>query len=158
MLNVDLSTGHNLLDGDDDNDTLSASRASGNNILKGGDGNDTLTGGNGNDSLYGGTGTDTFIFSSFNEGVDTIYDFSTTNEVIQVSAAGFDGGLSLGVLSASQFTIGASATTSTKRFIYNSSTGALFFDSDGSAGAFTQVQFAQLSTGLSLSNNNFVVV
>ncbi|MFN6540457.1 MAG: hypothetical protein RM021_029505 [Nostoc sp. EkiNYC01] len=73
-----------------------------------------MTGGNGNDSLYGGTGTDTFIFSSFNEGVDTIYDFSTTNEVIQVSAAGFDGGLSLGVLLASQFTIGASVTTSTE--------------------------------------------
>jgi hypothetical protein len=34
----------------------------------------------------------------------------------------------------------------------------LFFDKDGSAGTFTQVQFALVTTGLSLSNNNFVVV
>ncbi len=34
--------------------------------------------------------------------------------------------------------------TSTQRFIYNSTTGALFFDQDGNAGAFTQVQFAQI--------------
>nr|MDZ8210807.1 calcium-binding protein [Nostoc sp. ChiSLP03a] len=62
------------------------------------------------------------------------------------------------VLQASQFTLGESATTSSQRFIYNSTTGALFFDRDGSAGAFTQVQFAELSAGLSLTNNNFVVV
>ncbi|MEH2381443.1 MAG: hypothetical protein V7K27_21560 [Nostoc sp.] len=36
-------------------------------------------------------------------------------------------------------------------------TGALYFDKDGSATGFSQVQFAQLSTGLSLTNNNFVV-
>ncbi|MBD2520401.1 calcium-binding protein [Nostoc sp. FACHB-973] len=161
-----LSSGNNLLDGGDGNDTLSASGASGNNtlnggngndILTGGDGNDILTGGCGNDSLYGGGGIDTFGFNSFNEGIDTIYDFDATNELIEVSATGFGGGLSTGVLSAGQFTIGASATTSTERFIYNSTTGALFFDQDGSASGFTQVQFAQLSAGLLLTNNNFVV-
>jgi Ca2+-binding RTX toxin-like protein len=158
-LNVDFSLGNNLLDGGDGNDTLSAFYASGNNTLIGGNGNDYLTGGyGGHDSLIGGTGTDTFVFNSFNEGLDTIYDFNATNERIRVSAADFGGGLSIGSLSASQFRIGASANTNAQRFIYNSSTGALFFDQDGSAGAFSKVQFAQLSTGLSLSNNNFVVV
>ncbi|MHC5755662.1 MAG: hypothetical protein ACYTXF_34495 [Nostoc sp.] len=98
------------------------------------------------------------IANSFNEGIDRVYDFDTTNEVIRVSVAGFGGGLSPGSLSANQFTIGASATTSTQRFIYNDVTGALFFDQDGSAIAFTQLQFAQLSAGLSPTKNNFVVV
>ncbi|MGV0106795.1 Hemolysin-type calcium-binding region [Nostoc sp. DSM 114160] len=119
---------------------------------------DILTGGNGNDTLKGGGGTDTFAFNSFNEGIDELDDFNTTNELIRVSATGFGGGLSPGSLSANQFRIGASATTSTQRFIYNDVTGALFFDQDGSANAFTQVQFAQLSAGLSLTKNNFVVV
>ncbi|MFN6538728.1 MAG: beta strand repeat-containing protein [Nostoc sp. EkiNYC01] len=151
------SDGNNLLSGDDGNDTLTAS-SYGNNTLKGGNGNDILTGGYGNDSLYGGDGTDTFAFNSFDEGVDRIYDFNASNELIQVWAVGFGGGLSIGSLSASQFRIGASATTSTQRFIYNNTTGGLFFDQDGSAGGFTQVQFAQLSPGLSLTTNNFRVV
>ncbi|MDZ8108042.1 MAG: calcium-binding protein [Nostoc sp. DedQUE12a] len=146
---VDDSIGDNLLDGGDGNDILSASGATGKN---------TLRGGNGNDSLIGGSGIDTFVFNSFNEGVDKISDFNATNEVIQVSAAGFGGGLSAGVLKTSQLKIGTSATTNAQRFIYNSTTGGLFFDKDGSAGTFAQVQFGQLSTGLSLTNTNFVVV
>ncbi|MCW5312857.1 calcium-binding protein [Nostoc sp. KVJ3] len=126
-------------------------------LIVGSNGNDTLSGGNGNDSLYGGDGIDTFTFSSYNDGVDSLYDFNATNEVIQVSAVGFGGGLSTPSLKANQFTIGTSATTSEERFIYNSVTGALYFDQDGSAAGFTQVKFAQLSTGLSLTNNNFVV-
>ncbi|MHC5746889.1 MAG: beta strand repeat-containing protein [Nostoc sp.] len=126
--------------------------------IVGSNGNDYLIGSNGNDSLIGGGGTDTFAFNSSNEGVDTIYDFNAANELIQVSAAGFGGSLSPGTLLANQFTIGTSATTSEQRFIYNSTTGGLFFDLDGSASGSTQVQFAQLSTGLSLTENNFVVV
>ncbi|MBD2680481.1 calcium-binding protein [Nostoc paludosum FACHB-159] len=162
IIDVDYSSGDNLLDGGDGNDTLSAFVASGNNTLKGGNGNDILTGGNGDDTLYGGGGNDTFVFNSVNDGVDTIvdtiYDFSTTNDVIQVSAVGFGGGLSIPSLQANQLTIGTSATTNTARFIYNDITGALFFDRDGSASGFTQIKLAQLSTGLSLTNNNFVVV
>ncbi|WP_375470883.1 beta strand repeat-containing protein [uncultured Nostoc sp.] len=163
-------SGANILDGGDGNDSLIASGATGNNTVIGGNGDDTLTGGSGNailiggkgnDRLFGEGGIDTFVFNSFDEGLDLIRDFGANNEpneLIQVSAAGFGGGLSAGVLQASQFTLGESATTLLQRFIYNSATGALFFDSDGSAGAFTQVQFAGLSPGLSLTNNNFVVV
>ncbi|MHC5827391.1 MAG: calcium-binding protein, partial [Nostoc sp.] len=117
-----------------------------------------LIGGLGNDTLYGGAGTDTFVFKSYNEGIDRLYDFKATNELIQVSAAGFGGGLSIGSLQTSQFTLGTSATTSTQRFIYDNITGGLYFDKDGSAGAFTQVKFAQLSAGVSLTKSNFVVV
>ncbi|MEH2181006.1 hypothetical protein [Nostoc sp.] len=61
-------------------------------------------------------------------------------------------------LKTSQFTIGTSATTTDQRLIYDFSTGALFFDQDGSASGFTQVKFAQLSGGLTLTEKNFVVV
>ncbi|MEH2222219.1 beta strand repeat-containing protein [Nostoc sp.] len=157
-LDASSSTGDNLLFGDDGNDTLTAYDASGKNILTGGNGNDFLIGGNGNDSLIGGAGTDTFAFNSYNQGVDTIYDFNATNELIQVSTYGFGGGLSTPSLQTNQFTIGTSATTSNQRFIYDDITGALYFDLDGSASTFTQVKFAQLSGGVTLTEKNFVLV
>ncbi|MCC5617389.1 hypothetical protein LC605_20325 [Nostoc sp. CHAB 5836] len=149
--------GNDTLTGGNGNDTLSGGL--GNDTLTGGNGNDNLYGGYGNDSLIGGSGTDTFAFGyGYDQGIDTIYDFNATNELIQVSAADFGGGLSIGSLSATQFTIGTSATTSAERFIYNSATGGLFFDSDGSASEYAQVQFALVTTGLSLTEKNFVVV
>ncbi|MCC5667339.1 hypothetical protein LC653_26530 [Nostoc sp. CHAB 5784] len=138
-------------------------------LIVGSNNNDTLSGGSdGNDTLYGGAGSDIFAFNyyySFYESVASLYDFDATNELIQISAYKFtyvfyDSGLRLspGSLSASQFTFGTSATTIAQRFIYDNVTGGLFFDPDGSASAFTQEKFAQLSAGLSLTENNFVVV
>jgi Ca2+-binding RTX toxin-like protein len=127
-------------------------------VLYGYSGNDRLTGGRGNDALYGGDGTDTFVFNNYKEGIDSIDDFNTTGEVIQISAAGFGGSLGVGTLLASQFSIGSAASAIAQRFIYDNNTGALFFDQDGKGGAFAQVQFAQLGSGLSLSATNFVVV
>ncbi|BAY78060.1 hemolysin-type calcium-binding region [Nostoc linckia NIES-25] len=151
------SSGNDTIIGGAGNDSL-ISYSDGKNTLNGGAGDDILTGGRGNNSLYGGAGIDTFAFNSFTEGSDRIYDFNATNEIIQVSAVNFGGGLSPGVLKASQFTIGTSANTSAQRFIYNSTSGALFFDQDGSGNESIKVQFAQLSAGLSLTNNNFVIV
>ncbi|MEH1838338.1 MAG: calcium-binding protein [Nostoc sp.] len=145
-----------LIVGTNGNDTLSGYGE--NDTIIGGAGNDILTGGYGNDSLYAGAGTDTFVFNSFNEGIDQLYDFNATNELIQVSATGFDGGLSIGSLSASQFIQGTSAITIAQRFIYDNVTGGLFFDQDGSASGFTQVKFAQLSPGVALTEKNFLVV
>lgn len=121
-------------------------------------GNDTIVGGSGNDTLIGGSGADMFLFHSPNEGIDTITDFSQAQgDKIQVSASGFDRGLTLGALDASLFTIGSAASDASDRFIYNSSNGVLSFDADGT-GALGQVQFAKLSTGLNLTSNDFVVV
>ena len=60
-------------------------------------------------------------------------------------------------MDASQFTLGSSASDSSDRFIYDQSTGALFFDVDG-AGGVDQVQFAILSTGPNLSADDFIVI
>ncbi|MCC5616069.1 calcium-binding protein [Nostoc sp. CHAB 5836] len=146
-----------------------------NDLIVGTNGNDTLEGYGGNDILIGGDGTDTFAFGSFgsirfskdyyqgldygyDRGIDTIYDFNATNELIQIQAYYFGSDLSTASLEKSQFTIGTSATTSTQRIIYNNITGALYIDLDGSDGWFTQIQFAQLEGGLSLTEKNFVIV
>ncbi|NES00293.1 MAG: hypothetical protein F6J86_42005, partial [Symploca sp. SIO1B1] len=130
----------------------------GDNDLHGSDGNDILLGGVGDDLLEGGTGADIFGFSSPNQGIDTITDFnSTQGDLIQISANDFGGGLTIGTLDIDQFTIGSAATQASDRFIYNDTTGALFFDPDGT-GALAQIQFAQLSGGVALTNNDIFVV
>ena len=53
------------------------------------------------------------------------------------------------------FTIGSAATGDRDRFIYNQTTGGLFFDAG--IGAASQVQFAQLSTGLAMTNLDIFV-
>jgi Ca2+-binding RTX toxin-like protein len=131
-----------------------------NNTLIGGDGIDTLTGnagndilvgGFGNDILTGGTGADIFRFNTANEGLDNIKDFKVAElDIIQVSAAGFAGGLVVGTLTASQFISGAgitSANSSSQRFIYNTTNGALFYDADGNGVGSSALQIATL-TGL----------
>ncbi|MBW4639394.1 MAG: calcium-binding protein [Gloeocapsa sp. UFS-A4-WI-NPMV-4B04] len=141
-----------------------------NNIIKGGGGNDFILGEGGNDTLIGQVGVDRlsgsfgadkFVFNSTSEGIDTIedYEVSVVGETIQVSRAGFGGGLSLGTLAASQFVIGTAAVDTSDRFIYNSGTGALFFDPTGSNNGITdRVQFAQLATGLAMTNNDIFVI
>jgi Ca2+-binding RTX toxin-like protein len=139
------NSGKNLLNGGGGNDTLI-----------GGLGNDTLIGSLGNDTLTGGVGLDSFHFNSKNEGRDRITDFNVTDDRILIRSTGFDGGLVAGTLLSTQFTLGSSATTSTHRFIYNSSNGGLFFDVDGN-GATTMLQVATLNTGLDLTNQDIVV-
>ncbi|MGH2412938.1 MAG: calcium-binding protein, partial [Microcystaceae cyanobacterium] len=146
---------NNTLGGNDANNNLNG--MAGNDTLDGGFGNDTLLGGTGNDllvgaagtnQLTGGTGADIFAFDAPNKGIDKITDFSVVDDTIQISAAGFGGGLKAGAaLATNQFVIGASAQHTSDRFIYNQGTGALFFDADGLGGA-AQTQIATLSTGL----------
>ena len=109
------------------------------------------------DRLTGGGGSDRFVFNNALEGIDTITDFDPTADLFNVSGSGFVTIGGLGTLAASRFTIGAAATTASQRFIYNSSNGNLWFDSDGT-GVTAQVQIAQLSTGLALTNTNFNIV
>ncbi|MBW4446990.1 MAG: scytonemin biosynthesis PEP-CTERM protein ScyF [Spirirestis rafaelensis WJT71-NPBG6] len=82
--------------------------------------------------LTGGGGSDRFTFNSRSEGIDRITDFNVIDDTIVVSAAGFGGGLvANAAILASQFALGTSATTSSQRFLYEQSTGSLFFDQDG---------------------------
>ncbi|TIQ81322.1 MAG: calcium-binding protein, partial [Mesorhizobium sp.] len=118
-------------------------------------GANVINGGGGADKLSGFGGNDTFVFNSAlgNGNVDRITDFN--QDKIRLDDAIF-AGLHLGGLPSAAFFAGTAAHDSSDHIIYNSSTGALSFDSDGAGGA-SQTQFATLSPGLSLTAGAFFV-
>jgi Ca2+-binding RTX toxin-like protein len=126
--------------------------------IQGNAGANTINGGGGSDTLTGFGGQDRFAFYNAlgASNLDTITDFSVADDTIQLSSAIFTGLGTNHVLDASAFHVGAAATTSAQHIIYNSSTGNLYFDDDGS-GAHAAQQFAHLSTGLALTNADFFV-
>lgn len=133
----------------------------GNDTLTGDDGNDVIAGGLGADILAGGIGRDTFVFdtaaSSLN--VDRLTDFRPIDDTIQLENAVFRG-LGEGALAAGAFHMSTSATLAhdaDDRIIYDKTTGALYYDANGSA-AGGAVKFAQLTAGLSLTQADFVVI
>ncbi|MCA3278050.1 MAG: hypothetical protein ING10_02155, partial [Roseomonas sp.] len=133
----------------------------GNDSLTGGAGDDTLNGGVGNDILIGGAGRDQFIFETALNAtnVDAIQGYTVADDTILLDDAIFSGiGAAGASLAASAFTTGDAATTLDHRIIYNSSTGALSYDADGS-GTEAAVQFATL-TGVSvvIVNTEFLIV
>jgi len=129
----------------------------GNDTLLGEGGNDRLVGGVGDDILTGGDGADRFYRWRSGTGVDTITDFQVGEDLLCFSAKGFGGDLVRGgVLGEEQFSLGTSATTESNRFIYDTDTGNLFFDIDGT-GDRAQVQIANLSPGLALSNTDIYI-
>ncbi len=131
---------------------------SGNNALNGSTGNDVLNGGTGTDVLTGGSGLDTFVFDSALAGtIDTVADFSAANDTIQLDRSIFAAITTLGTLSAAAFFNGAAAHDADDRIVYNSATGNLFYDSDGT-GANAAVQFARLTGAPAISNADFIVV
>jgi Ca2+-binding RTX toxin-like protein len=67
------------------------------------------------------------------------------------------GAFAAGPLAAEWFIIGAVALEANDNIIYNSTTGALLYDSDGN-GAAAAVQFAELASGLALTENDFLIV
>jgi Ca2+-binding RTX toxin-like protein len=126
----------------------------GNDTLLGGAGNDQLDGSTGNDRLTGGAGADKFVFSTALNatGVDQILDFNVAEDVIWLDDAVFTA-IGTGVLAASAFTTGSAAADASDRVIYDPTTGALYYDADGSGGG-AAVQIATLSTGLALTEAN----
>ncbi|OYE03115.1 beta strand repeat-containing protein [Nostoc sp. 'Peltigera membranacea cyanobiont' 232] len=151
------NTGANTLSGGDGNDRLFGN--SGNDSLVGGIGDDSLYGGVGKDTLSGGAGRDSlYLTDTRTGGYDTITDFTGADDTIFISKAEF--GLSQAqdtTLDQSLFRLGTIATTASDRFIYNQSTGSLFFDKDGLGGT-AQVQIAQFSNNALLGSANITVI
>jgi Ca2+-binding RTX toxin-like protein len=142
------ASGADIINGGGGNDTLSG--LGGNDVLNGGAGNDTLTGGAGNDIFH----FNTALNASNN--VDTITDFSVTDDTIYLDRAIFTT-LAAGPLGSAAFWVGTGAHDADDRIIYNPTTGALFYDTNGSASGGS-VQFAKLSPGLAMTNLDFFVV
>ena len=76
--------GEDYLEGNAGKDILVGGAA--NDILMGGNNRDELMGGIGKDFLQGGAGRDRFIYSSGKEGRDTIADFQTGKDLIDLRA------------------------------------------------------------------------
>lgn len=141
------------------NDYLSG--GSGKDVLKGEAGNDKLNGGAGADTLAGGSGSDTFVFSIAlgSTNIDRITDFSVPSDSIHLDNAVFTKLTSAGALASSFFAANATgaATDRYDRVIYETDTGKLFYDADGS-GSGKAIQFATLSAGLSLTSADFFII
>ncbi|MBP1856739.1 M10 family metallopeptidase [Rhizobium herbae] len=132
------------------------------NIVNGGAGNDILKGYAGNDTLTGGAGNDQFNFNTALNAatnLDIITDFNVAADTILLDNAIFTAIGALGTLAAAAFRANTTglAGDATDRIIYETDTGDLLYDSDGT-GAGAGVQFARLTAGLALSNLDFIVV
>ena len=120
--------------------------------------NNRLTGNAASNTLTGGNGSDAFVFNAAlaASNVDEVTDFSVPDDIFHLDNAVFTG-LAAGALAAGAFHIGAHAAQAGDRIVYNSATGALMFDSNGSL-AGGETRFATLDAGLALTHKDFFVV
>ncbi len=124
------------------------------NQLDGDNGNDTIDGGLGVDTLTGGSGTDRFVFTSklSASNIDVISDFVVGEDQIQLSSK-----ISSKLKATSNFfAVGAEANSPTNFVIYNSDSGLLSYDADGSRSK-AAVAIALIGTGLELSVDDFSI-
>jgi serralysin len=135
-----------------------------NNDIFGNNGNNTIAGGDGEDDLTGFGGQDRFVFNTALDAagnVDEILDFAVGVDTIVLENAVFTALPVIGNLgrdlTAAEFVIGTAAQDASDRIIYNSATGALSYDSDGVGGA-AAILFAEVTPGLALTNQDFLVV
>ena len=131
--------------------------------LNGGAGNDIIIGGGGNDLITGGAGNDLFRFTSppdAKKNVDTIFDFAQGQDKINFDARVFAGFLTLN--ESFDFLEAATglnaATLASTRVIYNKTSGALYYDQDGSATEFNPIQVAIIgkTTHPALDSSDFI--
>ena len=120
----------------------------GNDVLDGRAGGDMLVGGKGSDVLIGGAGADIFGFSDIRTGIDTIVDLrASQGDTIRLSRSAFVG-MSNHPLTADEFYAAPGATQAhdaSDRIVYDTTTGALYYDADGLGGQ-AALQFALLGT------------
>ena len=147
--------GDDKLYGNGGNDRLYG--GAGADYLYAGAGNDWLNGGQGADRLHGGAGADVFVFDVLDGSIDTIEDFHVQEDKIALSKSAFT---ALGdSLSAETFALGSQATSEEQRILFDSKTGSLLYDADGSGAAEAQVFATIRGSALnSLSHEQFVLV
>ena len=168
------ANGNDTLFGQDGNDVLQGRLGfdillggSGNDTINGGQGRDRINGGAGNDELTGGASIDRFIFNTNQEfdsqdiGIDQINDFNSGQDIIVLDLSTFtalDSSPGIG-LSEDDFAIVSSdAATAEAEIVYNSASGALYYNTNGTADGFgTGAQFATLDGSPDLVANDFQI-
>jgi Ca2+-binding RTX toxin-like protein len=130
--------------------------------VNGNAGSNILDGKEGSDTLSGLSGMDFFVFSTAlgATNVDTITDFSVAADTIRLENAIFAALTTTGTLAADAFRANTTglATDASDRIVYETDTGKLFYDADGSGAGATGIQFATVTDGLALTNADFVVI
>ena len=130
----------------------------GDDVLMGRGGNDTLVGAGGDDWLTGGAGNDMFQFDYGSRGntADVITDF--TSGADKLAFIGYAFGLS--TLVPLKLVTGANPlpTEIAPTFLFETDTGRLWFDADGSAD-YAEAEYIALLQGVtSLSTSDFVIL
>lgn len=131
----DLGRGDDFAVGGASSDTMLG--GDGDDSLEGFGGSDRLVGGHGQDTLAGGVAADVFAYASASEGGDLIVGFKPGQDRIEVSAAGFGGGLAAGADLAAHGRFVASrdgvatAPAGTGQFILDTDARTLLWDADG---------------------------
>jgi len=107
----------------------------------------------------GGTGADTFVFSTAlgPTNIDSILDFAVGVDRIALDDAIFSAFAGQASVGAAAFHIGSAAHDADDRIVYDSANGSLYYDADGMGGGAAKA-FAMLSTGLALTQNDFLIV
>ncbi len=151
---------HDRLTGNGAKNTLNG--GAGNDSLVGGAGDDLLIGGPGKDLLSGGTGSDRFACDSplsASSNLDAINDFQIGVDQIQLENAVFSPLTATGVLASDFFAANAtgSALRSSDYIVYNTLSGLLSYDADGS-GPGVSVAFVQLTGVPALSSGDLSVI
>jgi Ca2+-binding RTX toxin-like protein len=152
--------GNDTINGSPFNDYLAG--FNGVDVIRGGIGNDILRGGRGGDDLAGGTGKDHFFFNDSLGPADTIRGFVHVDDTIHLDPSLFRDIQGTGngpVLLAANFRVGTHALDGNDRIIYNTVTGVVFYDRDGSGAAFHQVKFATLANAPdNVDNGDFLLI
>ena len=99
-----------------------------------------------------------FRFINASQGVDTITDFAAGADKLQLVSSGL-AGLATGNLAAANFVSGAApaATLSSAQFLYNTASGQVSFDADGT-GAGDAVHFVTLVGAPAVTAADFLLV
>ena len=148
------------INGTSANDTLIGNAAG--QTLTGQGGSDTIAGAGGVDTLWGATGADVFIFREMGTAnADRISDFASGSDKLHLDDAAFAAIGAMGNFAAADARFkansGGTATDTSDRVVFNTSTGQLYYDADGSGAGVAQL-IATVQTGATVAATDIVVI
>jgi len=100
------------------------------------------------------------VFEHDATSTDTVRDFVSGVDHIEISAADFGGGLVAGGLDPNAFATNATGkpTDSADRFVYDTSNGNLYFDADGSGHGSGRELVAKFTGAATMHASDFLIV